>query len=202
MNSEKIKNLFSIILRLFIAAMVIFIVIPEWYRDKVEPPDYADPQWYSLTPDKIESVIISPLLNESTPCSSTIDKSVSTGDVKLINDLRTEMQGEHSMFENMSDKWISDKRMRILFRLRNGNMIVFRITFHYKYKVADYYKLDSPKDVYYTPNFAGRGSRKLYDILMNQVELNRLSWVNANVGCWKINGMPEYKTDCNIRCIQ
>ncbi|MGE0085795.1 MAG: hypothetical protein AB7S75_15400 [Desulfococcaceae bacterium] len=106
------------------------------------------------------------------------------------------------MFENMSDKWISDKQMRIIYKLRNGNMIVFCITFHYKYKVADYYKLDSPEDVYYTSNSALTGSRKLYDILMNQVELNRLSWVNANVGCWEIKDMPEYKENCNIKCIR
>jgi hypothetical protein len=191
----KIPETFAVIVTVIACAMA----IKSWWNYQTKPPDFASELWHKTQPNEITSVILAPLLDENAPCGLTIKEDIKLEDREIIDSLWNEMQGKHDVSEFITGHWFSTKQMRAIFNLNTGERIAFRITFHAGYHVADYYELKNNDDIYHIPNYAGKGSKELYKILVGQINLFSISWVKANDDCWsRINGL-SYK-GCDFRC--
>jgi hypothetical protein len=164
------------------------------------PPRFAPKSWDEVNPQKIQSIAISPLLMAYSKKILTIDKTLVVKDSDIIASIWKEMSGKEHR-DQAPGKWVFTKALKLSFQLLVEERHDFRVTFHYRAPVADYYMIEDPDDYYYGPNFAGKGSGKLNSLLLNLIESHELSWVNANRDYWKLEPVLELKEKASEKAI-
>jgi hypothetical protein len=164
------------------------------------PPRFSSKSWDKISPQKIKFISISPLLTAYSTKVLTVGKSLVIEDGETITSIWKEMQGKEHR-DQAPGKWVFIKALKITFHLNTQKKFAFQITFHSRAPIADYFMIEDPNDYYYGPNFAGKGSKKLYDLLLYQIKSNGLRWVNANRNYWKLEPVLELKEKASEKAI-
>lgn len=159
------------------------------------PAMFASKSWNVIKVDEIKSVMISPLLSENSIQGLTINKDFTVKDRKSIRSLWQEMQGKEKRVKHAPGHWTHIKGLKVTYNLDHNTKFAFRITFHASRNVADYYMLKNAEDNFYIPNFAGKGSEMLYNILHTMLNSQEIRWVSDNPIYWHLEVVPKFKED-------
>jgi hypothetical protein len=169
------------------------IALTNYVYNLKHPPMHASEMWGAVKASDLKSITISPLLSKNSIQGKTIDKTLAVEDDDLIYSIWGEMQGKEKRSKHAPGHWSYIKGIKITYNLASNSKFAFRVTFNVTYDVADYYMLDNFEDNFYVPNFARKGSAKLFDKLSAILESNDVDWVPNNPEYWNIGNVPRFK---------
>jgi mannosyltransferase OCH1-like enzyme len=172
MKERKVKHVDFIISGI----VVVLIFISFYISDKA--PNYGPEGWNTVKVDDIDYVRLVPLLSYGS-ARLTLQSEIRIDSRDLIDSLFKEMQCTQRA-SMLAGRWWADKQIKMVYYLKNSDMMSFQLSFHLSKNVVDYYKIPN-NEKYDAPKFyADCGSSILYDFLMGIIKTAKIEFVQSS----------------------
>jgi hypothetical protein len=172
MKERKVKHVDFIISGI----VVVLIFISFYNSDKA--PNYGPEGWNTVKVDDIDYVRLVPLLSYGS-ARLTLQSEIRIDNRDQIDSLFKEMHCTQSAMM-LAGRWSADKQIKMVYYLKNNDMMSFQLSFNLNKKDVDYYKIPN-NEKYDAPKFyADCGSSKLYDILMRIIKTANIEFVQSS----------------------
>ena len=158
--------------------------------------EWTPAQWPGRDPATITQAVLMPTVVWHGE-TLTVAPQLTITDPPTIGNLWDRIDGDAATqaVRPLSSKWVSTKRLRLVFHFADNEPLAFYVTFHTRYDIASITELNdwTTYDAGHPSHYNEYESRELRHILEEVISSNEVHWVSGNIDNWKIESHLHYR---------